>query len=822
MTRPTWGLAATPAPVLAAVGACAAAVLVQLFAPPGLAVVGSSGQLGNLLFRALATEVVGFAVPAAYFRLVVPAHKGESNATGLLAGVAVGAAAFANLRFLKDRRVDSYALLFGVLTASYVFVSKHVGSWFTSAVAACTAAAVVAGIIVQGWALHAIKGAFGIWAATLGDHLYHKLLTKGYATDSSFTRWSTIAGSGVGGLVFLPALAAKVATFLLPIHELTEAYLLVGSFVGREKLDAITTRLMIVTAFCQVSLGYLGIAFLRRGQERKNALLQVGEGKVTAWGYARIAFFYMTAAALPYMLQRTIIENVNHYVFGHIRCEVERSLRISSFFPGRPSGHSDMLLAAIHGSKFTVEGYADALNGVVYTMYYTVESKLFALPKLMLLPGMLANQPWLVVCVLPASIALDVGRARMITMMARRIEALSREIQELANRRRKIEQHDTRNEELIRRGAASGFTEGSWRELAAELEDRSLRWHALRSLSGFINALYRQDFLGPGIELVLAWLLQFKQITISDIWVYTRVVEDAIDLLLTRFRMDATLATLKTNMDRVAELSGRLERARTRGRATCSLEPSSSAIRIAGLTYARGASLEVVLSELVLRAGRIYAVTGANGSGKSSLFGILASCGSSATMLPDGLTIKALESLALPSSDVVEITQQLYCPLFVKPLAWLLQRRDLDAMPAEELQRYERQIQQLSGELEFHSKDDSTVSREAGVMSAAKLREEAEDWYGALSGGQRCKVEFIRKVFLRDQCPQVLLIDEAFAPLDPRSKMLMQRKLKDFCAGSVVLVIYHGGARETCVASEGFFDEVLHFSNGTASLTKTC
>merc|ERR1712228_866362 len=102
--------------------------------------------------------------------------------------------------------------------------------------------------------------------------------------------------------------------------------------------------------------------------------------------------------------------------------------------------------------------------------------------------------------------------------------------------------------------------------------------------------------------------------------------------------------------------------------------------------------------------------------------------------------------------------------------------------------------------------------------NASALRAHTEGWYSKLSGGQRGKMEFIRKIFLRDRCPGVLLIDEAFAPLDPRSKQLVQQKLKEFCAESLVLVIYHGDAGSSCVAGGGFFDSTLHFANGSASL----
>jgi ABC-type Mn2+/Zn2+ transport system ATPase subunit len=93
-------------------------------------------------------------------------------------------------------------------------------------------------------------------------------------------------------------------------------------------------------------------------------------------------------------------------------------------------------------------------------------------------------------------------------------------------------------------------------------------------------------------------------------------------------------------------------------------------------------------------------------------------------------------------------------------------------------------------------------------------------------------------VFLHDKCPQLLLIDETFAPLDPESKSLVMGKLKRFCSNSVVLVIYHADVQveelgdnmngnsinneDVCVPSSNFFDDNLHVDNGTFILRAVC
>lgn len=51
-------------------------------------------------------------------------------------------------------------------------------------------------------------------------------------------------------------------------------------------------------------------------------------------------------------------------------------------------------------------------------------------------------------------------------------------------------------------------------------------------------------------------------------------------------------------------------------------------------------------------------------------------------------------------------------------------------------------------------------SNDAVERLVKTLQEEREDWFSELSGGQKSKVELVRKVFLREHCPSVLLIGE--------------------------------------------------------------
>jgi ABC-type polar amino acid transport system ATPase subunit len=127
--------------------------------------------------------------------------------------------------------------------------------------------------------------------------------------------------------------------------------------------------------------------------------------------------------------------------------------------------------------------------------------------------------------------------------------------------------------------------------------------------------------------------------------------------------------------------------------------------------------------------------------------------------------------------------------------------------------------------------NDDSPTKAAISRIIYDLQAQKDDWFSDLSGGQKSKVELVRKVFVRDHCPDVLLVDETMAPLDPDSKALVMKKLKDFCRDSVIIVIYHtdvgrgkdeGPDRVTCVPSNDFFDANIHLDKGFISIRETC
>ena len=146
--------------------------------------------------------------------------------------------------------------------------------------------------------------------------------------------------------------------------------------------------------------------------------------------------------------------------------------------------------------------------------------------------------------------------------------------------------------------------------------------------------------------------------------------------------------------------------------------------------------------------------------------------------------ITKFEQMSMPNGDIVFISQTPYCPLFITPMNLIL-GKDTSTMSIDEKHSAENNIISLLEELNFYNKLNF---RKTDI--AQELWTEQLNWYAELSGGQISKVE-LTKLFLRPKCPDLLLLDETFGPLDHKSKKILQNKIKKFCVNSIVMVIYH-------------------------------
>ena len=587
------------------------------------------------------------------------------------------------------------------------------------------------------------------------------------------------------------------------------------------------------------------------------------------------------------------MESINTAIFTKFVCATENRLRLHTAL-----SDAGLALSVVKGTNYTADEFAVALRDVVDTPFWLIQRKVFSLPKLMLLPALvarevrqqrtirkdtiliefyfsarcpalpsrhIAREPRRAAAAVPLVVLIDSLKSYVVAGVTSRIEEFHLEVRDdlartivrirglnhsevtepikcllpdleerrLVSTRTRVEAHDTANAGLIHALSAATFTQQQWAALTGRIQHVQLRITVYKSVRQFINWLYWQDVLRPSLEVGFAFLLQGGHVTMTDVHLFHRVVEDAVDMLLMRSRAEAELARVRSDVERLSQLSQALG-GRESDQVSCAQDAAGIQL---SLDYTRGASAVRIDPPMVWRPGSRLAVVGPNGAGKSTLFLLLATCGRNPAIKSDaGLSPAASFDAQIPSPSiklnrmgmlagpwdnhgkkgdaVVEVSQHIYCPLHATPIAWIKQRQQTEVDDAT----LAAQFVALAGDLNFQ-------------LEVSTLLEVHEDFCGTLSGGQRVKFELIRSVLVPSECPAVLLLDEIFGPLDPISKELVAAKLGAVCTSTIILTTYHEDRKTTnetsspddissaCgFADSSFFSGVIEFGGDTLRL----
>ena len=685
-----------------------------------------------------------------------------------------------------------------------------------------------------------------------------------------------------------PSFVVQTLHSLFPINEIRSAYHIMQSFSDPDTLRKQVQQLFFITFHIQVGMGYLGIDFLRKEQNRRNVLIRMDLDDKTsanetkqerAHKFQRSALPFILFTALPYMLQIIGYGNINKFAFACLQQDLHRTVRLHQLFE-----HENHLTAMALETTVSPGAYAMSMDNVVDTAYELFNRKMFSLPKLLLLPGVMARQPMLMLQVFPFIFISDWMKASVVSFMTTHIEKLQKEIQDRKAVRNRVENFDLKNAELLQRSGSTQFTHRRWEDLTIEIQNRLVVSDLISRSKAFFAFIQRNFVFSVLIDCALASLISTGKIVAAEIFVFSRAIEDAVDMILMRSRSEAELARMETEIEKLRNLADVWDRSQNRSLLPCNVaDPEHPRVVLRNLHYSRGTAS--ARADHVEFMEGVYALTGSNGSGKSTLFRIFMSCDSNAKPIdlhssinlltpmepiiekddidreiscepadassgdevldeacPSGLADEEQThvprlSITMPSSQVTEISQSFYWPLYVRPIDWMLQEK-FDPEDAELVAKLKKIASELH-DLEFfqpikgdgiEEETDEEISERTLERIHFELQEEKEDWFSDLSGGQKSKVELVRRVFMLDTCPALLLIDETMAPLDPESKSLVMKKLKSFCSKSIIIVIYHtdvgagdsAGGKVDCVPSSDFFDKNIHLDKGIVHIRDTC
>lgn len=216
----------------------------------------------------------------------------------------------------------------------------------------------------------------------------------------------------------------------------------------------------------------------------------------------------------------------------------------------------------------------------------------------------------------------------------------------------------------------------------------------------------------------------------------------------------------------------------------------------------------VNITELKLDRGKVYALTGESGCGKTSLLSKIKG------LKENGVWGKGTIYYPLVDNQhpkIVLLSQQEYFPLD-SSLAEIISYPDLP--PADDSNQKTRLLLLLKeiGLYAFSNMDSKDEKSKKKTSETPLSLASKKDWSTALSGGEKKKVLLITAMIKN---PDILILDEVFNGLDPESIVTVQMMLKKYLPDSLILAVDHHAPKN----NYGFYDGELHFSDGGVTLT---
>jgi len=181
------------------------------------------------------------------------------------------------------------------------------------------------------------------WKTPLPDHILRLVLIAASGCFSMVIMHYAASGQLWDHLSLItPASVTNMLHTLIPIEEVLAAYNIMSKFQKKHILDQQLQHLLFVTAHIQYGIGYLGIAFLNKEQQRRNELVRMDtnaesdydekgneksdeinannkkkkEGiskQEKAARFQRGAAPFILFAAVPYMIQIIFYGNINKF-----------------------------------------------------------------------------------------------------------------------------------------------------------------------------------------------------------------------------------------------------------------------------------------------------------------------------------------------------------------------------------------------------------------------------------------------------------------------------------------------------------------------------
>lgn len=637
-----------------------------------------------------------------------------------------------------------------------------------------------------------------VFWSVLGGLLTRNLYYKYLAIYNKVPTLFVVLGGGIIGFIATKYAPIIMEQFFAPSHFMA-SYNTLAKFVDRKTLDLILEQHFITMANLQIGMGFYGNYLLKKLQEKTNLFCLVNYGREREFkDYISLSVKFFGIASI-YVVTRTAVEGIHSYNERKLTTFLQDKLVLDNLLK-----KENFILTT--KTNYTTQSYLDDVEVISISDNQILKSVLIGIPKLSKLQS-LTTESYIQ---LSTILAVDYSFNIVFQYLIGEMQKFSEQQALCASKFAKINERDKESAAIILQKNALNYAYDEWNDIQQCIHSNSMGKAMISNMITSFQVFYNEDLLYIALHMLVAHMSYKGIITLDELYLYTRTLETLINTVLFGSKNQASFNQIESAVGRLNKLFDYLKHGYSSfSKISLERDLNAKTILIENLEFTRGdreQEIKLYISQLELVMSNIYAITGANGCGKSSLVTLLL------------YTIKQIEDssfdiksgkIIYPSSFIEMIPQKDYIPFNTSLFDLIMYPNKSEDYPGLAKSFYQEEIiKHINGLHVFQSNITSNV-----------LYNIHEDWK-ELSGGQKKKLFLIKELIT---CPKILIMDEFFGPLDSLSKHLVMQKINESCLNkSLLLVVWHQEDNfdiKRCI-NEPFFDYELHVQNNEFILNK--
>lgn len=364
-----------------------------------------------------------------------------------------------------------------------------------------------------------------------------------------------------------------------------------------------------------------------------------------------------------------------------------------------------------------------------------------------------------------------------------------------------IMKHDNKNIRTITERDGVLFTRNKIQQISDALRENE----GMQNLWGMTDRVWRRvtRFTDYAMNYYLvAKAINSNEIDFNDRAKIQMANWEASNLLSWSGEHAQQITTIDQSLDRVIILEGVLHTVPKSLDQINRVTHNGSQLVLHELQVGVGGRILVTVDELKFDMGKIYAVTGDSGCGKSSLLSKIKGVKENGI---SGTGTIYYPKINGKDPKIVMISQQDYFPLQCT-------LQEIFAYPDVIPEDSELNLTQKGKMLELLEEIGLYNFMGSNTVADKLSLDSKKDWYTILSGGEKKKALIISAIIKK---PDILILDEIFNGLDSSSVKITQHMLKKYLPSTLIFIVDHHAKDNNY---DGFYSQGLHFAERMVTL----